>query len=50
MGQPVALINTDEGLRVGVMSLINPDADDYFYNPVPLKSLGTLPEVRSDEQ
>lgn len=37
--QPVAIIEKDGKLQVGVMSLYQPDRDDWMYNPVPVENL-----------
>lgn len=33
-GQPVAVIDDGESLKLGVMSLLNPEKDDWCLNPV----------------
>ncbi len=36
-GQPVATILDDQGLRIGVMTLCDPAAEDWCLNPVPVE-------------
>jgi hypothetical protein len=38
-GQPVAVVQTEGGLQVGVMNLLNPTDEDWCLRPVPLTQL-----------
>ena len=49
-GQPVAIISTDEGLQVGVMSLANPQPDDWFFQPVSVDKFNVEPAAESTDQ
>lgn len=40
-GQPVALVDDGQDVKVGILDLYEPDDDDWFFRPVPL---AVLPE------
>lgn len=46
--QPVAIIEKDGKLQVGVMSLYKPESDDWMYEPISVDQLmNTAPEPES---
>ena len=47
-GQPVAVIEDNGGLKVGVMSLLDPIADDWCLTPVPLANLASAERQDTD--
>lgn len=50
-GQPVAIVRTGDGFQVGVMSTVNPQGDDWFYDPVDVEKLNVKPStIKPNEQ